>query len=140
VLGNKQQKWKTGKEDDEMRCVCRVGSKMPWPQPSRSVGKPLRKRRIVQKWKIYTIAAQPSILSALSKCPGSYLLRIDDRSRCTFVRRHKLKALVGALSLDVTRLLALVASSFGRSLGWAVAREMANFTTVVALLALGAIT
>ena len=48
--------------------------------------------------------------------------------------------LVGALSLDVTGLLALVASSLRRGLGWAVAGKMSDFTTVVALLTLGAVT
>ena len=48
--------------------------------------------------------------------------------------------LVGALSLDVAGLLALVASSLGRGLGGAIAREMSDFATVVALLALGAVT
>jgi len=48
--------------------------------------------------------------------------------------------LVGALSLDVTRLLALVASSLRGCLGWAVSGEMSDFTTVVALLTLGAVT
>jgi len=46
----------------------------------------------------------------------------------------------GALSLDVARFLALVASSLSAGLGWAFAGEMANFTTVVALLSLGAVT
>jgi hypothetical protein len=49
-------------------------------------------------------------------------------------------SLVGALSLDVTGLLALVASSLGRGLGGAVAGEVTDFTAVVALLALGAVT
>lgn len=48
--------------------------------------------------------------------------------------------LVGALSLDVARLLALVASSLAGGLGWAVSGEMSDFTAVVALLALGAVT
>jgi len=48
--------------------------------------------------------------------------------------------LVGALSLDVTRLLALVASSLTGGLGRAVSGEMANLATVVALLTLGAVT
>jgi hypothetical protein len=48
--------------------------------------------------------------------------------------------LVGALSLDVTRLLALIASTLAAGLGWAVSGEMANLATVVALLTLGAVT
>lgn len=48
--------------------------------------------------------------------------------------------LVGALSLDVTWLLALVASSLRGGLGWAVSGEMSDFATVVALLTLGAVT
>ena len=48
--------------------------------------------------------------------------------------------LVWALSLDVTRLLALVASSLWGGLGWAIPGEMSDFTAVVALLALGAVT
>jgi len=48
--------------------------------------------------------------------------------------------LQGALSLDVARLLALVASTLTGGLGWAVTGEMADFTTVVALLALSTIT
>ena len=48
--------------------------------------------------------------------------------------------LVWALSLDVTWLLALVASTLRRGLGWAVTGEMSDLTAVVALLALGAVT
>lgn len=48
--------------------------------------------------------------------------------------------LVGALSLDVTGLLALVAGALAGCLGGAVSGEMTNFTTVVALLTLGAVT
>ena len=57
--------------------------------------------------------------------------------QCNFVAKEDL---VGALSLDVTGLLALVASSLTGGLGWAVAGEMANLATVVALLTLGAVT
>jgi len=53
---------------------------------------------------------------------------------------HRTNNLVGALGLDVTGLLALVASSLGGGLGGAVAGEMADFAAVVALLALGAVT
>jgi len=50
------------------------------------------------------------------------------------------RALVGALSLDVAWLLALVAGSLGRGLGWTVSGQMTNLATVVAFLALGTIT
>jgi hypothetical protein len=42
--------------------------------------------------------------------------------------------------LDVTGLLALVASTLRGGLGWAVAGEMTDFATVVALLSLSAVT
>lgn len=48
--------------------------------------------------------------------------------------------LLRALSLDVTRLLALVASALAGGLGWAVTGEMADLAAVVALLTLGAVT
>ena len=48
--------------------------------------------------------------------------------------------LVWALGLDVSWLLALVASTLRRGLGWTVAGEMSNLATVVALLSLGAVT
>lgn len=57
--------------------------------------------------------------------------------QCIIVGRANL---VGALSLNVTRLLALVASALAGGLGWAVTGEMANLATVVALLSLGAVT
>jgi hypothetical protein len=48
--------------------------------------------------------------------------------------------LVRALSLNVTGLLALVASTLAAGLGGAVSREMTDLTAVVALLSLSAIT
>jgi len=48
--------------------------------------------------------------------------------------------LVGALSLNVSGLLALVAGTLGGGLGRAIAGEMADLATVVALLSLGAVT
>lgn len=48
--------------------------------------------------------------------------------------------LVGALSLDVTWLLALVAGALVAGLGGAVAGEMSDLATVVTLLSLGAVT
>lgn len=47
--------------------------------------------------------------------------------------------LVGASGLDVTRLLAVVANALALSLGRAVAGDVANLTTVVALLSVGAV-
>ena len=63
-----------------------------------------------------------------------------DRFAFGLIRIHCGRSLVGALGLDVTGLLALVASSLGGGLGGAVAGEMSDFTAVVALLALGAVT
>lgn len=48
--------------------------------------------------------------------------------------------LVRALSLDVTWLLALVASSLAAGLGWAISGQVTDLTAIVALLALGTIT
>ena len=42
--------------------------------------------------------------------------------------------------MNVAGLLAFIASTLGGSFGGAVAGEMADFTTVVALLTLGAVT
>jgi len=47
--------------------------------------------------------------------------------------------LVRALSLDMARLLALVAGSLGGGLRWAVSGEMTDLTAVVAFLALSAV-
>lgn len=58
---------------------------------------------------------------------------------CTYCRKRT-DGLVRALSLDVAWLLALVASSLVVVLNWAVSGEMTDLTTVVALLALGAVT
>jgi hypothetical protein len=49
-------------------------------------------------------------------------------------------SLVRALSLNVAGLLALIASTLAAGLGGAVSGEMTNFTAVVALLTLGAVT
>lgn len=67
---------------------------------------------------------------------------LDDRSQCTNYSAsfEKGQTLVRARSLNVARLLALVASTLGRSLRRAVAGKVANFSAVVALLALGAVT
>lgn len=48
--------------------------------------------------------------------------------------------LVRALSLDVSWLLALVASTLVAGLRWAISAQMSNLSTVVALLSLGAVT
>jgi len=60
---------------------------------------------------------------------------IGRRSLYTMPDEH----LVGALGLNVTWLLALVASALARSLGGAVTAQVTNLATVVALLALGTI-
>jgi len=83
--------------------------------------------------------------ATLSKCPG---FRLNVRC-CFFVSLvivslsvlfvFIVRSLVGALGLDVTGLLALIASSLGGSLGGAIAGEMSDFAAVVALLALGAV-
>lgn len=55
-------------------------------------------------------------------------------------KREKERRLVGARGLDVAGLLALVADTLVGGLGGAVARKVADLATVVALLALGAVT
>lgn len=62
------------------------------------------------------------------------------RARSKFDDRRAIRTLVGASALDVTRLLAAVAHTLVGGLGRAVARQVANLTTVVALLTLGAVT
>jgi hypothetical protein len=51
-----------------------------------------------------------------------------------------MSCLVGALGLDVARLLALVAGPLAGGFGGTVAGQMADFAAVVALLTLGAVT
>jgi hypothetical protein len=75
----------------------------------------------------------------LSQCQMLFLRLSRDRFAFGLVRIHCCGCLVGALSLDVTGLLALVASSLGGGLGGAVTGEMSDFAAVVALLALGAV-
>lgn len=75
----------------------------------------------------------------LSQCQMLFLRLSRDRFAFGLVRIHCCGCLVGALSLDVAGLLALVASSLGGGLGGAVTGEMSDFAAVVALLALGAV-
>jgi hypothetical protein len=60
--------------------------------------------------------------------------------RCTTPPACFAVNLVWALSLDVTWLLALVASALAGGLGWAVTGKVTDLTAVVALLTLGAVT
>lgn len=75
-----------------------------------------------------------------SQCKMLFLRLSRDRFSLSSLVRMHCQSLVGALGLDMAGLLALVASSLGRGLRWAVAGEMSNFATVVALLALSAVT
>jgi hypothetical protein len=98
-------------------------------------------------------------VTTLSKCPGfcSSLIFHAWRSsrKCRIIVSYRIvnpllgpqcncsrgsRSLVWALSLNVTWLLALVASALAGGFGWAVSGEMSDLTAVVALLALGAVT
>ena len=101
----------------------------------------------VHGWSYRSSKFSNQLQATLSKCSGFVFLNV----RCCFFVSLVIVslsvlfvfiavgALVGALSLDVAGLLALVASSLGGGLRGAVAREMSHFAAVVALLALGAV-
>lgn len=102
---------------------------------------------LVRSWSYRSSKFSNQLQATLSKCPGFVFLI----ARCCFFVSLVIvslsvlfvfivQRLVGALGLDVAGLLALVASSLGRGLRGAVAGEMSDFATIVALLSLSAVT
>jgi len=103
-------------------CVC----KPPFPNV-RGICRSIVKRNVLHAWR----------LSRKCRIIRSRSYRKSVGPHCKYCEG---KGLVRALSLNVAGLLALVASTLAAGLGGAVSGEMTDFTAVVALLALGAVT
>jgi hypothetical protein len=105
-------------------CVC----KPPFPNArGMFVCRSIVKRNVLHAWR----------LSRKCRIIRSRSYRKSVGPQCKFCRGN---GLVRALSLNVAGLLALVASTLAAGLRRAISGEMTNFTAVVALLALGAVT
>jgi hypothetical protein len=91
--------------------------------------------------KQYTKKDNPQIIATLFKRPGYLclleMLIFSNVSSAVVV--SPTDDLVGALSLDMAWLLALVAGALGSGLRGTVTAQVTNLTTVVALLTLGAV-
>jgi len=103
-----------------------VVCKPPFPN-ARGICRSIVKRNVLHAWRL---SRKCRIIRSRSyrKCVGPH---------CKYCVGN---SLVRALSLNVAGLLALVASTLAAGLGGAVSGEMTNFTAVVALLTLGAVT